>query len=953
MDCDEELLGPDDGRQPANWGKLTENVYLNEKKSCKNGKRDNKMQCDCEMMYENGEPLDGCGEDCINRMLMFECHPKLCPCGEFCQNQRFQKRQYADVEVFKAGKKGWGLRAKKDIPPGTFIREYVGEVCSNAQFQDRSLQYHSNGRRHHYFMTLRTDEIIDATMKGSISRFINHSCEPNCETQKWTVNGRLRVGFFTIASIAKGEELTFDYQFQRSGEGAQPCFCGAESCRGIIGGKQDRVDKNGDKVARSSTKKARLVSEDDELTVEIKSLRKGSSLGVNDPSRILPLSRLMVMADRVDHRLLVLETLLATHDERCLKMFMKLQGLSLLWSWMIDCDDGTTEPFASSILDVLAHLPVSNLNPLLDSKVLSQVKRWSSSAALGHGKAMDVPANGALPSTPVKSVAEPSDLHNANLPSNDALRHVGSDDDDLSKSPASPLDAKRSSSSDSGVESPGGSASSHGSLSENSAATASQVEDSLQAAAKRLLDKWSDLKEVYRIPKKPPSMKTETPKPPPAAPPAPAAPHHFPPAIKSELNSPWNRSTRKPRYPHHERDQVRRQSGERRWDSPYKNMQSKAPLQFLSKPPCPIVEAVVNASHKAPSINNGESARVSVSESSPTGHDRTPPPSSYNNYTPYMAPSISTAHSLLAFQAAHVMQPQSAVTWQATTTGQSSVLQHPLVIDDPGTPLSSRGEEEMECSSEGSADVDASPANLPSDWLYARDSEGRVYYYHCVSREPQWERPDEEFQPPLPADSDGEALPAPPPEDSADDTPVKRVEPSSRRNSSDGGKPESASKKRRRSGSSDGRPSKIRVDVQGKKVRTFTHFSAAVPYTIASNGVSLEQQLELIKTQQKVTQIFVLAPFVRKVPSTRSGAIYTTFRKQKSLPIILLLLQVSRRSFNSQATEVFAKLVLEPVQVGHRVKLHCLSTSRKLNTSAQSDTQLASPVCVCVRYTFR
>lgn len=67
----------------------------------------------------------------------------------------------------------------------SFVIEYVGEVLSPAQFGRRKKQYAKDpSHSHHYFMALKTDQIIDATRKGNVSRFINHSCEPNCETQK-------------------------------------------------------------------------------------------------------------------------------------------------------------------------------------------------------------------------------------------------------------------------------------------------------------------------------------------------------------------------------------------------------------------------------------------------------------------------------------------------------------------------------------------------------------------------------------------------------------------------------------------------------------------------------------------------------------------------------------------------------------------------------------------------
>jgi histone-lysine N-methyltransferase SETD2 len=67
---------------------------------------------------------------------------------------------------------------------GTFILEYVGEVLQYEEFVERTVEYEKKDQKHFYFMALNTDEIIDASLKGNNSRFINHCCDPNAETQK-------------------------------------------------------------------------------------------------------------------------------------------------------------------------------------------------------------------------------------------------------------------------------------------------------------------------------------------------------------------------------------------------------------------------------------------------------------------------------------------------------------------------------------------------------------------------------------------------------------------------------------------------------------------------------------------------------------------------------------------------------------------------------------------------
>lgn len=64
---------------------------------------------------------------------------------------------------------------------------------------------------------------------------VDHSCSPNCETQKWTVNGDTRIGLFALCDIERGEELTFNYNLACDGETRKPCLCGAPNCSGFIG----------------------------------------------------------------------------------------------------------------------------------------------------------------------------------------------------------------------------------------------------------------------------------------------------------------------------------------------------------------------------------------------------------------------------------------------------------------------------------------------------------------------------------------------------------------------------------------------------------------------------------------------------------------------------------------------------------------------------------------------
>ncbi|KAK4276704.1 hypothetical protein QN277_014823 [Acacia crassicarpa] len=178
-----------------------------------------------------------CGDECLNRMLNIECVQGTCPCGDLCSNQQFQQRKYASLTWFKCGKKGYGLKAVEDISKGKFLIEYVGEVLDMHAYEARQREYAFKGHRHFYFMTLNGSEVIDASAKGNLGRFINHSCDPNCRTEKWMVNGEICIGLFALRDIKQGEEVTFDYNYVRVfGAAAKKCYCGSPLCRGYIGG---------------------------------------------------------------------------------------------------------------------------------------------------------------------------------------------------------------------------------------------------------------------------------------------------------------------------------------------------------------------------------------------------------------------------------------------------------------------------------------------------------------------------------------------------------------------------------------------------------------------------------------------------------------------------------------------------------------------------------------------
>ncbi|KAJ6863277.1 hypothetical protein NC652_039973 [Populus alba x Populus x berolinensis] len=235
-----------------------------------------------------------CCENCVCRVQCISCS-KACRCPETCTNRPFRKEK--KIKIVKTEFCGWGVEAAEPLNKGDFIIEYIGEVIDDKLCEQRLWDMKYKGVQNFYMCEIRKDFTIDATFKGNSSRFLNHSCKPNCILEKWLVlliccfsvmilatsllfshthtlvtcailpldlvysvsmkdvEGETRVGVFAAGSIRVGEPLTYDYRFVRFGPEVK-CYCGAPNCQGYLGTKRKIAKLNigwGAKRKRTST----------------------------------------------------------------------------------------------------------------------------------------------------------------------------------------------------------------------------------------------------------------------------------------------------------------------------------------------------------------------------------------------------------------------------------------------------------------------------------------------------------------------------------------------------------------------------------------------------------------------------------------------------------------------------------------------------------------------------
>ena len=154
--------------------------------------------------------------------------PAISPVASVASKQR-------RIQTRQSGVHGKGVFAVQDIAEGETIIEYVGEIISWPEAQRRH-PHDPKDPNHTFYFSLEDGNVIDALFGGNSSRWINHSCDGNCDADE---DGG-RVFIKALRNIKAGEELNYDYgliideRYTKKLKAEYPCWCGAKTCRGTL-----------------------------------------------------------------------------------------------------------------------------------------------------------------------------------------------------------------------------------------------------------------------------------------------------------------------------------------------------------------------------------------------------------------------------------------------------------------------------------------------------------------------------------------------------------------------------------------------------------------------------------------------------------------------------------------------------------------------------------------------
>jgi uncharacterized protein len=174
------------------------------------------------------------------------------------------------IQVKKSGVHGKGVFAVRDIAKGETLIEYIGEIITAQEAEDRH-PHDPNDPNHTFYFQVDDDKVIDALHGGNSARWINHCCTPNCKPE--VIEDRVFIK--AKKDIPAGTELNYDYgliidePITKKLIAQYPCWCGSPKCRGTLLAPQKKSSKLTKKVALK-----RLKEKMKKIKSEIKSLQK-------------------------------------------------------------------------------------------------------------------------------------------------------------------------------------------------------------------------------------------------------------------------------------------------------------------------------------------------------------------------------------------------------------------------------------------------------------------------------------------------------------------------------------------------------------------------------------------------------------------------------------------------------------------------------------------------------
>uniref|UniRef100_A0A1I7TPX8 Histone-lysine N-methyltransferase SETMAR n=1 Tax=Caenorhabditis tropicalis TaxID=1561998 RepID=A0A1I7TPX8_9PELO len=205
--------------------------------------------CDCENECSAANEctcliskLDNYSENALflsTPQLLVECSSN-CACSLLptsCRNRVVQNGVKKNIEIFSTSEKGSGARACEPIRAGEFVCEYAGECIGEDEVTRRCQEFKDQDN---YTLTLKehfgertVKTFLDPRIRGNIGRFLNHSCDPNCEVVVVRLGKMIpTAGIFAKRDIQIGEELCYDYGMSGiEGDNRKLCHCKAATCR--------------------------------------------------------------------------------------------------------------------------------------------------------------------------------------------------------------------------------------------------------------------------------------------------------------------------------------------------------------------------------------------------------------------------------------------------------------------------------------------------------------------------------------------------------------------------------------------------------------------------------------------------------------------------------------------------------------------------------------------------